>query len=90
MPEEQFSALAEFFDGATFDTKAAKWEFYATQSRMFALYLRPILVAVPFVFYKKDDQIMELINLLKAHYTEGKTPSTFSKKYVAIFKAQAN
>lgn len=76
LPEEQFSTLAEFFDGAAFDTKAAKWEFYAIQSRLFALYLRPILVTVPFSFYKKDSQIMELIDILKTHYAKKRMPST--------------
>ena len=77
LPEEQFSTLADFFNGSTFDKKAAKWEFYSKSSRKFSLYLRPIVLAVPFVFYKEDSNIMELINLLKTHYTRGKSPSQF-------------
>jgi hypothetical protein len=75
LPEEQFSTLAEFLDGSTFNKKAAKWEFYAKSSRKFSLYLRPIVLAVPFVFYKKDNNIMDMINLLKTHYNSGQGPS---------------
>jgi hypothetical protein len=77
LPEEQFQALAQFLQGSTFDTKAAMREFYLKSSRLFALYLRPILLAVPFVFYKEDSEIMVLIDLLKVHYGSGKGPSTF-------------
>ena len=77
LPEGQFPALAQFLQGSTFDTKAALREFYLKSSRSSALYLRPILLAVPFVFYKKDSDIMELIDLMKVHYGSGKAPSTF-------------
>ena len=77
LPEEQFSELAQFLQGSTFDTKAAMREFYLKSSRLFALYLRPILLAVPFVFYKENSDIMKLIDLLKVHYGSGKGPSTF-------------
>lgn len=75
LPEEQFSTLAEFLDGSTFNKKAAKWEFYAKSSRKFSLYLRPIVLAVPFIFYKEDNYIMDMINLLKTHYNSGQGPS---------------
>ncbi len=77
LPEGQFPALAQFLQGSTFDKKAAMREFYLKSSRAFALYLRPILLAVPFVFYKKDSDIMALIDVMKAHYGSGKGPSTF-------------
>jgi TnpA family transposase len=77
LPEEQFALLAEFFDGTTFDTKAAKWKFYATVARLFALYLRPILLTVPFTFYKENSQLIDFINVLKKHYAKGKNPATF-------------
>jgi hypothetical protein len=77
LPEEQFSALAQFLQGSTFDTKAAMRKFYLKSAHLFALYLRPILLAVSFVFYKKDSDIMALIDLLKVHYGSGKEPSTF-------------
>lgn len=77
LPERQFPALAQFLQRSTFDTKAAIREFYLKSSRSSALYLRPILLAVPFVFYKEDNDIMELIDLMKVHYGNGKGPSTF-------------
>lgn len=77
LPEEQFSALAQFLHGNTFDKTTAKWEFYLKSSRMFSLYLRPILLAVHFEHYKKDNKVMELINLLKTHYAAGKNPAMF-------------
>jgi TnpA family transposase len=75
LPEEQFPKLAEFLDGKSFDKKAAQWKFYSKQSRKFSLYLRPILLAIPFEYYKDDSHIMELINLLKTHYSSKKSPS---------------
>ena len=77
LPEKQFPELAKFLKGNTFDKTAAKWEFYSKSSRMFSLYLRPILMAVQFEHYKEDNKIMELINLLKMHYGSGKNPSAF-------------
>lgn len=77
LPEGQFPALVKFLNGNSFDKTAAKWEFYLKSSRMFSLYLRPILIAVQFEHYKKDNKLMELINLLKTHYTNGKNPSMF-------------
>lgn len=78
LPEKQFPVLAQFLTGSTFDTKNAMREFYLKSSRLFSLYLRPILLNVPFVFYKENNDIIELINLLKHHYNSGKTPSTFT------------
>ena len=80
LPEEQFSKLAEFLEGNQFNDKAAKWEFYGKSSRLFSIYLRPILLTVPFVFYKENSEIMELIALLKAHYGNGNHPSSFKLK----------
>jgi TnpA family transposase len=77
LSKDQFPMLAEFFNGVAFDTKAAKWEFYLTQARLFALYLRPILLTVPFMFYKENSEIMQLINLLKMHYAKRQNPATF-------------
>ena len=77
LPERQFPALAQFLHGSTFDKKAAIREFHLKSSRSSALYLRPILLAVPFVFYKEDSDIMGLIDLMKVHYGSGKGPATF-------------
>lgn len=77
LPEKQFPVLAQFLEGNTFDKKAAIRDFYLKSSRLFSLYLRPILLTVSFVFYKEDSDIMALINILKEHYARGKALSTF-------------
>lgn len=77
LPQKQFPVLAQFLEGTIFDKKAATRDFYLKSSRLFALYLRPILLTVPFIFYKEDSSIMDLINLIKNHYGKGKNPSTF-------------
>ncbi len=77
LPKEQFPTLVKFLEGNKFDKEAAKWEFYLKSSRMFSLYLRPIFMAIPFGFYKENNTIMELIDLLKTHYTSGKNPAMF-------------
>jgi len=77
LPEEQFVPLAELIAGNAFDKKAAKWKFYSESSRVFALYLRPILMAVNFDYYDKDHPIIEMINILKKHYSSGKTSGSF-------------
>jgi TnpA family transposase len=75
LPKEQFSALAEFLDGNSFDKKAALWEYYGKSSRIFSLYLRPIFTAVDFEYYKDNSYISDLIDVLRSHYASGKTPS---------------
>src|SRR3990167_8088349 len=77
LPEEQFPALAQFLEKSTFDTKASKREFYLKSSRLIALYLRPIMLTVPFAYYKEDNDIMALIDLLKEHYGRKKGPAAF-------------
>ena len=75
LPEEQFSVLSEYLNKKPFDKEAAKWEFYLKSSRTFSLYLRPILMAISFDYYKEDSSLIELMSLLKKHYSEGKPPS---------------
>ena len=75
LPKEQFSAIAEFLDGKSFDKKAALWEYYGKSSRIFSLYLRPIFTTVTLEYYKESSYIGELIGMLKAHYVSGKSPS---------------
>lgn len=77
LPEAQFPVLAEFLNGSSFNKKAAEWEYYLKSSRLIALYLRPILLAVPFTFFKEGSQLMAMINLLQSHYTTKKSPSSF-------------
>jgi len=76
LPETQFSALAQFLDGNVFDKKGAKWKFYLKSSRKFSLYLRPIVVTIPFDHYSENNELIEMINLLKTHYKSGKSPSS--------------
>lgn len=77
LPEKQFPALAEFLDDHLFDKEAAEWEFYLKSHRKFSLYLRPVLLNVPFVFHEGDHDIMPLIQALKDHYAKGKMPASF-------------
>ena len=76
LPKEQFTTLADFLAGNTFDKTAAKWQYYANASRLISLYLRPIMLVVPFSYYKEDSHIVELIDLIKTHYTNGKSPNS--------------
>ncbi len=75
LPKEQFSALADFLAGNTFDKTAAKWQYYASVSRLISLYLKPIVLAVPFSYYREGSHVVELIALIKTHYTNGKSPN---------------
>lgn len=75
LPKKQFSAMAEFLEGKSFDKKAALWQYYGKSSRIFSLYLRPIFTTVKLEYYKENSYIGELINLLKVHYASGKSPS---------------
>jgi TnpA family transposase len=77
LPEKQFLKLADYLEGLKFDKKDAQWKFYAEQSRSFALYLRPILLSIKFEYFQKDSNLMEMIDLLKNHYTDGKIPKQF-------------
>ncbi|NJK53119.1 MAG: transposase [Leptolyngbyaceae cyanobacterium SU_3_3] len=76
LPKQQFSTLADFLLGSTFDKTAAQWKYFASCSRLISLYLRPIILAVPFHYYKADSSIMELIELIKTHYRSGKPPKS--------------
>jgi hypothetical protein len=57
LPKEQFSLMAEFLEGKSFDKKAALWEYYGKSSRIFALYLRPIFTTVGLEYYKEPSYI---------------------------------
>ena len=76
LPEEKFVKLAHYLEGHTFDKGAALREFHLKTSRLYALYLRPILLTVPLVFYKENSKIMPFIDRLKNHYARGKSPAT--------------
>lgn len=77
LPAPQFPVLARFLEGKSFDKTASAWEYYAKSSRMFSLYLRPIMLTVPLVFYKEEHSLVNLMKTLKAHYSNEKSPATF-------------
>lgn len=77
LPVAQFPMLAQFLKGKSFDKKAALWAYYAKSSRAFALYLRPIMLAVPLIFHDEENRIVRLMRLIKKHYGSGKTPAAF-------------
>lgn len=77
LPEEQFLPLSELISGNAFDKKSAKWKFYGESYKTFTLYLRPILLAVDFDYFDKNNPILAMINLLKSHYLSGKTSGSF-------------
>lgn len=52
-------------------------DFYLESSRLFALYLRSVLLNVSFTYYKDEDNIMEFIQLIKDHYIRKKGPASF-------------
>jgi hypothetical protein len=56
LPEKQFHIIAEYLGGSVFDKKAAKRDFYLEISRQFALYLRPVLIHVPFTYLGFGEQ----------------------------------
>jgi len=76
LPKEQFPLMADFIAGKAFDKEAARWKFYEKSSRLFALYLRPIILAVDFEFHKPDSPTMGFINFLREHYSKGRSPAT--------------
>jgi TnpA family transposase len=75
LPKNQFSVLADFLAGNAFDKLGAKWKYFASTSRLISLYLRPIVLAVPFTYHKEESEIANLISLLKNHYGKGKSPA---------------
>jgi hypothetical protein len=78
LPEKQFPIIADYLMGSRFDAKAAKRDFYLEQSRLFALYLRPVLLHVSFEYYKADADVMAFINHMKNHYGRRKKgPASF-------------
>ncbi len=75
LPEKQFPELADYLVGNAFDKKAVQWKYYFKSLRLFSLYLRPIVIAVTFSYYKEKSQLMTMIEILKSHYSDGKSPS---------------
>jgi hypothetical protein len=57
--------MSELIAGNAFDKKAARWKFYGEASRIFSLYLRPILTTVNFEYFEKYHPKTDMINMLK-------------------------
>ncbi|NQY65063.1 MAG: Tn3 family transposase [Alteromonadaceae bacterium] len=75
LPKDDFEKFANYFEGSDFNITAAKWQHYEKLSRTVSLYLRPIILAIDLKHYKADAPIMPLLNLLKKHFSSGKTPA---------------
>lgn len=72
---EQFKTFADFFNGDGFDKTACRWKHIQETSRMVSMHLRPIIMAVDFDHYKSDHLTLELLKIIKQHYSSGKTPA---------------
>lgn len=77
LPKEQFPLLAKYLAGSKFDKKDAERIFYLDSTRLLSLYLRPMVIAIPFEYCEKNSNIMEMLNLIKSHYSADKSPSSF-------------
>ena len=78
LPEKQFPIIAEYLGGVVFDKKAATRDYYLEIFRQFSLYLRPVLIHVPFTYFRDNSDIMDFIKTLKNHYgVRNKGPSSF-------------
>lgn len=74
LPKEKFSLLVDFLKALSFDKEAVEWEYYGKSSQYMALNIRPVLLKVPFVYYKEGSQLMRMIDFIKNHYALGKGP----------------
>ena len=76
LAQEKQTTLADFIAGELFDKKREEWKYFEEQSRTLALYLRPILMVVPFQGTKSSDNLLQLIDAMRQHYGKNKSPST--------------
>lgn len=99
LPKDKFLLIVEFLKSLTFDKEAVEWEHYEKSSQYTALNVRPILLNVPFVYYKENSQLTRMMNFLKNHYLSGKGPidmhlpqdiiNMFSKRALLYLKTNA-
>lgn len=80
LAKEKQKKLAEFLAGQSFDKTAEKWAYYQKKSQYIALYLRPILLTVPFDFHNPNAILMQLLTAIKTHYEKS---HAIPKKLVA-------
>ena len=76
LPKEQFSSMANFIAGKIFDKTKAQWQCYEESSSSLTRYLRPIMLHVDFILINHNSNLLELIELLKAHYAKNKNPGS--------------
>ncbi len=76
LPKSQFEIMALFLEGKIFDKTKAQWEFYSKTSALLSRYLRPIMLNVDFEFVNYKSDLVELIQILKTHYLNKKSPSS--------------
>lgn len=74
LPKEKFSLIVDFLKSLYFDKETVEWEHYEKSSQYSALNIRPILLHVPFVYYKGNAQLTRMMSFLKNHYSSGKGP----------------
>ena len=74
LPKEKFTLIVDFLKSLYFDKEAVEWEHYEKSSQYSALNIRPILLHVPFVYYKDNSQLTRMMSFLKKHYSSGKGP----------------
>ena len=84
LPKAQFKVMAGFVEGNSFDKDAARWDFLAQSSRMLSLYLRPILLAVDFSFHKETGEMLILMDILKKHYAQDKSPAELKEVLASL------
>ena len=76
LPKAQFAVMAIFLEGKIFDKTKSQWEFYTKSSALISRYLRPIMLNVEFELVNHKGNLLELIQILKAHYLKKKNPGS--------------
>lgn len=74
LAREKQERLAEYLQGNRFDKAAIEWAYYEKRARRLALYLKPILLAVPFTHHKQNSTLSQLITILREHYLARRLP----------------
>ena len=75
LPKNEYSTMADVLEGNAFDKEVAKWDFIEEKSRAIATYLRPLMLNVDFSHSRQNSNVMQLINILKNHYSKKRSPS---------------
>ena len=85
LPKDQFALIAAFIEGKTFNKTKATWESYSKSSTSFSRYLRPVMLTVGFeLLANPKSNLIELIELLKKHYSKGGYPAALKVKIADV------